>query len=251
LNEFWERIKALLRPREIVKDIRAIDFGKLKARGIRALILDIDDTLIPKDVNDVVPAVFEWVVSRKEEGFKLCLTTNSRHPLRVKYIGETLGIPSIFMGFKPLPFSFWKSLEILGAKPEETAMIGDPLLSAEERAYRDQASQAISALIPPDLPERMDRNEILYPKEYLKEIPERKQVLKLKPTSDCPMGTRGREAVFEMYEMSREIEDVILRNPVESAVYDIARKQGMVTMREHAIVKALQGRIPWEEVNKL
>jgi len=89
------------------------------------------------------------------------------------------------------------------------------------------------------------------PKEYLKEIPERKQVLKLKPTSDCPMGTRGREAVFEMYEMSREIEDVILRNPVESAVYDIARKQGMVTMREHAIVKALQGRIPWEEVNKL
>jgi len=127
LNEFWERIKALLRPREIVKDIRAIDFGKLKARGIRALILDIDDTLIPKDVNDVVPAVFEWVVSRKEEGFKLCLTSNSRHPLRVKYIGETLGIPSIFMGFKPLPFSFWKSLEILGAKPEETAMIGDQL----------------------------------------------------------------------------------------------------------------------------
>jgi alkylation response protein AidB-like acyl-CoA dehydrogenase len=53
-------------------------------------------------------------------------------------------------------------------------MIGDPLLSPEERAYRDQASQAISALIPPDLPERMDRNEILYPKEYLKEMAKRR-----------------------------------------------------------------------------
>ena len=53
-------------------------------------------------------------------------------------------------------------------------MIGDPLLSAEERAYRDQASQAISALIPPDLPERMDRNEILYPKEHLKEMAKRR-----------------------------------------------------------------------------
>lgn len=53
-------------------------------------------------------------------------------------------------------------------------MIGDPLLSPEERAYRDQASEAISALIPPDLPERMDRNEILYPKEYLREMAKRR-----------------------------------------------------------------------------
>src|SRR3989304_5294499 len=53
-------------------------------------------------------------------------------------------------------------------------MIGDPLLSPEERAYRAQASEAISALIPPDLPERMDRNEILYPKEYLREMAKRR-----------------------------------------------------------------------------
>jgi HAD superfamily phosphatase (TIGR01668 family) len=127
LNEYWEKIKALFRPKEIVKDINSIDFKQLRARGIRALILDLDDTLIPKEVNDVRPAVFEWVVTRKEEGFKLCLTSNSRHPVRVQYIGETLGVPSIFMGFKPLPFAFWKSLEIMGAKPEETAMIGDQL----------------------------------------------------------------------------------------------------------------------------
>ncbi|MFQ5520425.1 MAG: acyl-CoA dehydrogenase family protein [Candidatus Methylomirabilia bacterium] len=47
-------------------------------------------------------------------------------------------------------------------------MIGDPLLTAEERSYREEASRAIRALIPADLPERMDRNEILYPKEYLR-----------------------------------------------------------------------------------
>ena len=127
LNESWEKIKALLRPQEIARDINKIDFAALKAKGIRALILDIDDTLIPKEVNDIYPAVFEWVVARKEEGFRLCLTSNSRHPLRVKYIGDTLGLPAISMGFKPLPFAFRKSLEILKAKPEETAMIGDQL----------------------------------------------------------------------------------------------------------------------------
>jgi type II secretory ATPase GspE/PulE/Tfp pilus assembly ATPase PilB-like protein len=76
-------------------------------------------------------------------------------------------------------------------------------------------------------------------------------VLRLKPTADCPMGTRGREAVFEMYEMDRDIENVILSNPVESAIYDVVRKKGMISMKEHAIVKALEHQVPWEEVGKL
>jgi len=127
LNEYWNKLKALFRPQAIVPDLRAIDFAALKARGIKALVLDIDDTLIPRAVNDIYPDVFEWVFNRKQEGFRLCLTSNSRHPLRVKYIGDTLGIPSLHLSFKPLPFAFWRSLEILGTKPEETAMIGDQL----------------------------------------------------------------------------------------------------------------------------
>ena len=115
------------RPDEIVKELAEIDFAALRARGIKALILDIDDTLIPKEVNDVYPKVFEWVFARKQEGFRLCLTSNSRHPLRVKSIGDSLGLPAISFGFKPLPFVFWKSLDILKAKPAETAMIGDQL----------------------------------------------------------------------------------------------------------------------------
>jgi uncharacterized protein len=127
LNELWERIKKLLRPGQVVRDIYEIDFKKLKADGIRALILDIDDTLIPREVNDVYPKVFEWVQSRKEEGFRLCLTSNSRHPLRVQYFSQSLGIPAMHFSLKPLPFAFRRSLEILKAKPEEAAMIGDQL----------------------------------------------------------------------------------------------------------------------------
>ena len=127
MNEFWEKIKTLFRPRLVVSNIYEIDFRRLKARGITALILDIDDTLIPREVNDVYPQVFEWVIARKEEGFRLCLTSNSRHPVRVKFFGDTLGLPSLHFSFKPLPFAFWRSLEILQAKPEETAMVGDQL----------------------------------------------------------------------------------------------------------------------------
>ena len=127
MNELWASIKSLFRPKQVVRDIHEIDFRKLKAGGIRALILDIDDTLIPREVNDIYPQVFEWVLARKEEGFRLCLTSNSRHPLRVKYFSQTLGIPAMHFSLKPLPFAFWRSLEILKAKPEEAAMIGDQL----------------------------------------------------------------------------------------------------------------------------
>lgn len=117
----------IFKPDQIVKDIHEIDFTSLRKAGKKALLLDIDDTLIPRNVNTISPMVFEWIVARKEEGFKLCLASNSRHPLRVKYIGETLGLPAMSLGFKPLPFAFWKALELLKARPEESIMVGDQL----------------------------------------------------------------------------------------------------------------------------
>jgi type IV pilus assembly protein PilB len=89
------------------------------------------------------------------------------------------------------------------------------------------------------------------PEEYKKEIPFSDTVYKIKPTSDCPRGTRGRMAVFEMFEMDKEIERAILTNPVESEILRIARNKGMLSMKESAIVKAFEKRIPFEEVNKL
>ncbi|MEE8637504.1 MAG: YqeG family HAD IIIA-type phosphatase [Candidatus Margulisiibacteriota bacterium] len=127
MNESWEKFKKLFKPNLVVKDIYNIDFEKVKSRGIKALLVDIDDTLIPRGINDVSPQVFEWIVALKEQGFKLCLTSNSYHPLRVKYFGETLGIPAISLGLKPFPFAFRRSLKILNEKPEKTAMIGDQL----------------------------------------------------------------------------------------------------------------------------
>ncbi|MFC1511322.1 YqeG family HAD IIIA-type phosphatase [Candidatus Margulisiibacteriota bacterium] len=126
-EKFLVWLKALFRPNLIVNDIHEIDFAALKNKGITALIMDIDDTLIPRGVNDISPQVFEWVTSRKEEGFKLCLTSNSRHPMRVKYIGDTLNLAAMHLGFKPLPFAFWRSLKTLGAEPKDAAMIGDQL----------------------------------------------------------------------------------------------------------------------------
>jgi type IV pilus assembly protein PilB len=89
------------------------------------------------------------------------------------------------------------------------------------------------------------------PEQFRKEIPMMGEVLKIQATAECPNGTKGREAVFEMFAMSKEIEDIILKNPVESEIYKVARSQGLITMKEDAIRKAMQKIIPFEQINEL
>lgn len=121
------RFLRLFKPSQIFEDIHEIDFSNLRQKGITALILDIDDTLISRAESEVRPEVFEWVAERKADGFKLFFASNSRHPQRVQYIGETLEVPAASLSFKPLPFGFWRALKVLNVKSTEAAMIGDQL----------------------------------------------------------------------------------------------------------------------------
>ncbi len=89
------------------------------------------------------------------------------------------------------------------------------------------------------------------PEEFRKDIPKATEMLGIQPTPDCPKGVRGRIAVTEMFAMTKELEKMILTNPTESALWPIVRKQGMLTMKEDAIIKALEKQIPFEEINKL
>ena len=68
------------------------------------------------------------------------------------------------------------------------------------------------------------------------------------PSPECPSGTKGRIAVFEMFKVDKEMQAVILKNPTEVAIYKLARSKGMLMMREDAMFKSLQGIIPFTEV---
>ncbi len=70
-------------------------------------------------------------------------------------------------------------------------------------------------------------------------------------SSECATGTKGRIAVFEMFEIDKEMQTVILKNPVESEIYKLARSKGMLTMREDAILKSAQGIVPLQEIYNL
>lgn len=90
------------------------------------------------------------------------------------------------------------------------------------------------------------------PEKFKKELKiEGKNFYRAVPSPVCPGGTRGRMAVFEVMKIDNDIERVILKNPVEPEIWKVARQNGMITMREDAILKALDGTVPFEEINKV
>ncbi|MCW9054442.1 MAG: GspE/PulE family protein [Candidatus Pacebacteria bacterium] len=89
------------------------------------------------------------------------------------------------------------------------------------------------------------------PKSERAKLPKIEMLHEAKPTNTCPQGVHGRTAVFEVLEMNKDIEQVILTNPVETEIYKIARSNGMLTMKEDAIIKSAQKIVPFKDVNTL
>ncbi len=87
--------------------------------------------------------------------------------------------------------------------------------------------------------------------EVRKDIKIPASVYELGSSSDCPTGTRGRMAVFEVIERDRELENAILKNPTEDEIVRVARKQGMLTMQEDAMLKVLEGKFALSEIDKI
>lgn len=89
--------------------------------------------------------------------------------------------------------------------------------------------------------ERIEKELLLTPASVRKNIHIPEAVYQPKVSSTCPKGVSGRIVVSEALPITREIKDVIYKNPTESAVMDVARQQGMTTMAEDALFKIFEG----------
>ena len=70
--------------------------------------------------------------------------------------------------------------------------------------------------------------------------------------TDCKIckgkGTAGRIAVFEIFKMSAELGEITNVGFTENKLWAEAKRQGMVTLRQDGIIKALEGKVLIEEV---
>ncbi|MEI6742062.1 MAG: ATPase, T2SS/T4P/T4SS family [bacterium] len=69
--------------------------------------------------------------------------------------------------------------------------------------------------------------------------------------ADCDDGYKGRIGIYEIFEMNKDIEQLLLKEATSSAIQAQAQKDGMLTMQQDGILKALTGTTTIEEVSRV
>lgn len=144
----------------------------------------------------------------------------------------------------------------IGAVPRLVDMGVDPyliaptlILSIAQRLARLTCPSS-RKLVPMDESVKMQIKDQMkdLPDEFKKDIGVKNEMYDTVPSSECPSGTRGRIAVFEMFKVDKEMQNVILKSPTNGEIYKVARRRGMLMMKEDAMLKSLEGVIPFTEV---
>ncbi len=96
--------------------------------GVKFVLLDLDNTLLPRDTHQVPDDIRLWLASLERAGIRACILTNNWHHGAHEW-AERLGLPIVSHAIKPLPFAYFVALRTLGARRRETLCIGDQLIT--------------------------------------------------------------------------------------------------------------------------
>ena len=119
---------ARLYPKAYVSSLTDISPAYFLEKGIKGLILDLDNTIIPWKAGIFAPDMIELIKRYRESGLGLCVVSNALNNRVVDLLGP-LGIPSVARAKKPLRRPFIKAQDILGTTTRETAVVGDQLFT--------------------------------------------------------------------------------------------------------------------------
>ena len=72
-----------------------------------------------------------------------------------------------------------------------------------------------------------------------------------KDSPETPGGYKGRMGLYEVFEVTEDIQKLILNHATSSEIQNLAQTQGMITMREDGYLKALAGYTTIDEVNRV
>ena len=102
--------------------------GFLIEKGIRAVVLDIDNTLVTYGVAEPTEEVIAWIDSLKAAGLGVAIASNNHAP-RVELFNQKIGVFATCESKKPSAKAVKAACEHFGLKPEETAVIGDQIFT--------------------------------------------------------------------------------------------------------------------------
>ncbi|MBY4798094.1 YqeG family HAD IIIA-type phosphatase [Collinsella sp. AGMB00827] len=118
---------AFFPPDRYVSSVEQIDIEALYRQGKRALLLDRDNTLVPRDRRCAPDSVMAWLSAARRLGFQMMIVSNNWHRDHVARSASELHMDYISHAMKPAPFALSSALRRLQVDPDQAVMIGDQL----------------------------------------------------------------------------------------------------------------------------
>ena len=118
----------LLTPQFDFRRIQEIPTSCFVQHGIRALLLDVDNTLTGDNSQEVKPEVAEWLARQQQAGLRLFVISNNREARVAPFAGR-LGLGYIAEAEKPKTRVVLAKMKEFGVSPQQTALIGDQLFT--------------------------------------------------------------------------------------------------------------------------
>lgn len=120
-------LKKLL-PNQFEESIYHIDLDKLRQKGIKGIIADLDNTLVEWDREAPTEQLREWIRQLKRFDIQLVIVSNNTLK-RVKVFAEPENVHYIHSARKPLKKAFIEACKIMNLKKEEVVIIGDQIFT--------------------------------------------------------------------------------------------------------------------------
>jgi HAD superfamily phosphatase (TIGR01668 family) len=115
----------LFRATRYLASIDMLEVEWLKSQGIRCVLMDRDNTCVPRDSKVAPPKVQDWIDRVHAAGIPTCVVSNNFHTKQVERSARELDSECIHHAMKPAPFAVRAALKRMGVSPNEAVLIGD------------------------------------------------------------------------------------------------------------------------------
>ena len=103
----------IFQPTAVRERVTEITPQFLESLGVRALLLDVDNTLATYTSHAPSPGALEWVKAMGEAGFRMIIISNNFKG-RVGSFGAVFGLDTLSFALKPLPVGYLRAAKRLG-----------------------------------------------------------------------------------------------------------------------------------------
>lgn len=116
-------------PGHLLDGLDSVNLSDLSDSGVKLVLLDVDNTLLPWRSEDIPQATLDWILRGKGQGLAFCIISNTRHPARLDRLAKRMDIPYFLGKKKPSPEPFLEACRKYGFRTEEAVMIGDQIFT--------------------------------------------------------------------------------------------------------------------------